>query len=157
MMEVTMKSRLPIMAFALCAVASSSAVAAAGWTRVAVGTGIGNGNVGCSAYPSTNTANAWAYFCPLAVDSDAVAAYTALGVYFQNSNHTQPVSACVTYYASSGGTCSTTTANNCPSGGLCQFSADITAWENHPNDFKYVLFDNITSGARLAGYTLFWE
>jgi len=150
-------SRLPVIAFVLAVVLTTSTVAAAGWIRVNTGTGSGNygaGGQGCLVASSGvyGGANVWA--CPLPNDSSALTGYTSATAYFSNSNTTQPVAACVTYYNASGGTCSNSANNNCPSAGVCSFNLDITAWTNNTSHFKYVLFDKLTVGARVSGYVL---
>jgi hypothetical protein len=150
-------SHLPLVTFVLAVVLSASAVSTASWYRVDTGTGngsYGGGNNGCSIAASVNYGGADIISCPIA-DNSGISSYTSGNVYFTNSNTTQPALACVAYYNATGGTCSSTANNNCPNKGVCSFLMNISAWQNNPNHFKFVLFDNITSGALLSGYTVF--
>jgi hypothetical protein len=150
-------SRLPIIAFVLAVVLSTSAVAGAGWFRVDTGVGGGNyggGSNGCQILQSGNYGGADVIVCPIA-DNSNISSYTSAAVYFTNSNSTQPARACVAYYNQIGGACSSTANNNCPHTGVCSFAMDISAWQNNPSHFKFASFDNITVGVLLSGYILY--
>jgi hypothetical protein len=153
-------SKLPVVCFALAFVvaASTSALAAARWTRVAFGTGVGSyggGSMGCISGGDANgeSLDSW---CPI-VDNDTITAYTGASAWFANSNHTQPMMACVSFTNRTGDSCSSTVTNNCPSGGVCNPALNISAWQGNMGQFKYVVFDNLTSGAALSGYVVFYN
>src|SRR5262245_31202661 len=117
-------SRLPVVCFVLAfaVAASTTAVAAARWSRVVIGAGntngfggYGGGGFGCTIIsPVTNVQ---AYACPI-VDNDTILGYTSASAFFSNSNRTQPTLACVTFWDRQGGQCSGTAANNCPNAGV---------------------------------------
>ena len=149
--------RLPVVIFVLAVAASTSAVAAAaGWFRVNTGNGsenYGGGGEGCFVATSGSYSNANAWVCPIP-DNYTITGYTGATAYFQNSNHTQPAAACVAYFNRVGDICTNTNPNNC-SGGVCQVVLNTSQWTTNSNDFKYILFDNMTVGVSLPGFSVF--
>ena len=149
--------RVPLFVFVLSAILASSAVAAAGWVRVTTGSSIitnyGGGALG-GCWKNTNTGT----FMYCAVPDNSItqaSAFTTAQVFFQNSNATQPAQACVTYYNGNGGVCGPATPpNNCPNHGVCNFFVDITVWQTNPDQFKFMEFTTLTSGAQLTGFTM---
>jgi len=151
------RSMLPIVVFVVAAVISTSAVAGAGWIRQVVSTGTGPSGgtaIGCNVYASLAYSNAQTFICPVTVDTNVITSYGSLTGWFQNSNPTQPVIACHTFPTGTGGGCSGTATNNCPNRGVCQSTLPLTHFNQHFGDFKFVAFDNLTVGAKVAGFTM---
>jgi len=146
--------QLPIVAFVVAMILSVSGVAVANFTRVSLGTGgiFNSTAVGCFTY-SPNGLFPFIYFCSAPADTtQASNHYISAVAYFANSNTTQPVFACVQDPFSTGGSCSQTPNNNCPNGGVCATTLNISAWTNNPTFFKFIKFTSITSGVILNGY-----
>jgi hypothetical protein len=152
--------KFPVLCFVLSFVvaASTSAYATARWTRVAFGTGVGQyggGNMGCTVGNGSVT-NSDSAFCPI-IDNDTITSYTGASAWFSNSNPTQPMYACVSFTNKTGDACSSTSAS-CPNRGVCQDQPlNIAAWQQNMGQFKYVEFDDLTVGAQLSGYVLYYN
>ena len=140
----------------LVAVVATSTWASAIVYRVAVGTnmlgGSGGGGMGC-----TRDSASGEYDCPVP-DTYRITSWSSVSVTvdYQNSNPTQPALACYTAANSTGGGCGSFQPDYCVGAnrGVCHFPVDTSLWAAHPTGFKWIKFQNLTSGVVIAGYTL---
>jgi hypothetical protein len=144
-------------------VSAAAFASVARWTRYTYGVGSGHyggapgiGNSGvihdgvtCSSVQISSANNA---FCPIP-DGDTVISYTGIVADYANANPTQPVQTCINYNGAAGGTC-TTYNGPCNPTGACEFTdTSVTLW-NEGYDYKYAVFENLTSGALFTGYKI---
>jgi hypothetical protein len=150
-MKMSRSSIVCMVTTAICALSTYAAATTQHWTRVDVG-GAG-GQYGGSAIGCTFMAYGLA--CPLHIDTDTVTSYAGAEAFYGNSNATQPAVACVQFSNSSGGACGASLANNCPSRGVCAYPlSDVSPWNSYFGHFKYIVFENLTQGVLVNGYTV---
>jgi hypothetical protein len=155
--------RISLAAFVVAFVLSVSAVASAvttTWWRAFTGDGTGGfGGVGagCSVTPSGSWSGTDVWLCPLTGDTNYVSTYDSVYAYFTNANLTQPAFGCVSFHGSSGNSCAGTANNNCFSTGPCVVNPPVSKWNSNSTEFKYLVFDRMSSGAQLSGYVVYYN